>query len=55
MGGRAVKVEVIFFDIFTMVALVASQAKQPLFKDGILLIPQGHAEADILEAVTDTA
>jgi hypothetical protein len=48
MRGRAVKVEVVFLDIFTVVALTVRQTEQTLFKDGVLAIPKGHAEAQKL-------
>ncbi|NKQ36804.1 MAG: hypothetical protein HF973_14470 [Chloroflexi bacterium] len=43
------------FRIDSVVALVARQAKEALLEDGVLLIPQGHAQADVLEAVADAA
>ena len=55
MRGRAVEVEVVFFDIFPVVALAVRQAEHALFEDGIPAIPQGYAETQQLLTVADTS
>jgi len=53
VGRGAVKIEVILLHIFAMIALAGSQAKGPLFQNGIPTVPEGHAEHKKLIAVTD--
>ena len=45
MRGRAVEVEVVFLDVFAVIALAVGQSEQPFFEDGIVAIPQRQAEA----------
>src|SRR6516225_10220232 len=54
MRRRAVEVEVIFFNVFAVIAFASSQAKQPLLENGILSIPQGKGKTDHLMAIGDT-
>src|SRR5260370_25874371 len=55
MGRRAVKVEVILFDILTMVAFAVGQPKQAFFQYGILAVPQSNTEAEQLLLIADTS
>jgi hypothetical protein len=51
---RRVEVVVILLDVFAVVALVAGESKEPLLEDGILLVPQRDAQAQVLIAVTES-
>src|SRR6266481_1931366 len=53
MSRRAVKVEVILFDILTMVAFAIRQSEETLFENWIVAIPQGHAKAEKLLLIAD--
>ena len=48
-----VEVEVVFLHVLAVIALVARQAEDPFFQDGIALVPQGQGETDHLLAVAD--
>ena len=48
VGGRGVEVEVILFDVLPMVAFVAGEAKQALFENGIVAVPQGQGKTQAL-------
>ena len=48
MGRGAVEVEVILFHILAVVAFAVGEAEEPLLQDGVLLIPQGQCEAQVL-------
>jgi hypothetical protein len=37
-----------------MIALITGQAKEPLFDNGVLLVPEGHPQTDVLVAVSDS-
>src|SRR5271165_2650679 len=50
---RAVEVEVIFLNVFAVVGLTVRQAEHAFFEDGVLAIPQGHAEAQQLLIIAD--
>src|SRR5215475_7609953 len=53
MGGRAIDVEVILFDILTVVAFAVRQAEQTLLEDRILAVPQTDAQAEPLLVIAD--
>ena len=53
MRGRRVEVEVVFLHVLAVIALVAGQAEDPFFQDGIALVPQRQGETDHLVAVAD--
>ena len=50
---RAVEIEVVFLDVFAVVALAVRQAEHTFFEDGVFAIPQGHAEAQQLLVIAD--
>ena len=52
--GGTVEVEVVFLDVLTVISLVPCEAKNPLFQDGVALIPQGQCETDRLPPVADS-
>jgi hypothetical protein len=54
MGGGAVQVEIVFLNIFAMIAFAVGQAKQPLFEDGIATVPQGQGKAELLLVIGQT-
>ena len=43
---RRVEVEVVFLHVLAVIALVAGQAEDPFFQDGIALVPQRQGETD---------
>ena len=51
VGGGAIEVVVIFFDIFAVVAFVAGEAEEAFLEDGVLVIPEGEGEAEAAFAV----
>jgi hypothetical protein len=51
-GGR-VEVEVIFLDVFPMIALIASEAKEPFFQDWITAIPECQGKTEPLVVIAD--
>src|SRR5215470_6293058 len=53
MGGRGIKVEIMFFHVFTMIPLAAGQAKQPLLKDWIFSVPQRQGKTETLMPVAN--
>ena len=53
MGGRVVEVEILFLDVFAVAPLVASEAEEAFFEDGIAAVPQRQRETDALMAVAD--
>jgi len=53
MGGRAVQVEVAFLDVFAVIALIAGEAEEALFQEGVFAVPEGEGETDLLMAVAD--
>ncbi len=53
--GRGVEVEVILLHVLAVIALVAGQAENPLFQDGIALVPQRQGETDVLLPVADAS
>src|SRR5277367_805036 len=54
MSRRAIQVEVILFDILTVVAFAVCQSKQALFEYWILAVPQRDAETQQLFFIADT-
>src|SRR5262249_38498627 len=53
VGGGAIEVKIIFFDVFPVVALAIGQAKEPLLEDRVLAIPQGKRKAQPLVVIAD--
>src|SRR5229473_5644812 len=53
--GCRVEVEIIFLNVFAVIALISGQAEESLFEDGIAAIPQRQPETDHLMAVADSA
>ena len=51
--GGVVNVEVVFLDVFAMVALERGKAEEPFLEVGIFFIPKGRCEAEQLIPVTD--
>ena len=51
MGRRAVEVEVVLLDVLAVVALAVGEAEEPLLEDGVLAVPQGQREAEVLPVV----
>jgi hypothetical protein len=54
VGRRAVKVEVVFFYVLTVIALTVGKPKEALFENGVLSIPEGKGQAKPLFFVRDT-
>ena len=54
MAGRTVKVIVMFLDVFAVVAFVAGQAEQTLFKNWVFAVPHPDGEAETLLRITVT-
>jgi hypothetical protein len=40
MSWGGIQVVVDFFDIFSVISLVAGDSEQPLLQDGVLLVPE---------------
>src|SRR5205807_748310 len=53
MRRRAVEVEVIFLYFFAVVAFAIGQAEKTLLEDGVLAVPEGEREAELLLVVGD--
>jgi len=53
MSRGIVEIEVVFFDVFAMVALARCHAVGTLFENRILSVPEGKTENDELVTVTD--
>jgi hypothetical protein len=53
MGWGVLQIIVVLLDVLTVVALGASQAKQPLFEDRIAPVPEGQGETEILVPVAN--
>ena len=51
--GRGIQVVVALLDIFAVIALVAAQAEEALFEDGIAPIPERERETQALMVVAD--
>ena len=48
MGRRRVEVEVVLLHILAVVAFAVGQSEEPLLEDGVLPVPQGQAETEVL-------
>ena len=55
MRRRAVEVEVIFLDVFAVIAFVTGQAENALFQNWVALVPQRESKAEELSAVADAS
>ena len=53
VGGGAVEIVVVFFDVFAVVAFVAGEAEEAFLEDWVLVIPEGEGEAEAAFAVGD--
>jgi hypothetical protein len=53
MGRGRIEVEVIFLNVFPMVTLVPSEAKEPFFQDRIMAIPERQGKAQSLVVIGD--
>jgi hypothetical protein len=53
VGRCAIEVEIIFLDVFAVIALAVGQAKQPLLEDRVFAVPQGEGKAQPLFIVTE--
>src|SRR5271170_1637269 len=53
VGGRAVEVKVVFFDVLAVVGLAVRKTERTFLKDWIFAIPQGHAKAQQLLVIAD--
>lgn len=53
MSRSAVEVVIELLDVFTMVALVARGAKEPLFEDAVLAVPHAQTEAKTVMVVRE--
>ena len=51
VGRRAVQVEIVFLDVFSVVAFVVGQPKQPFLENRIVAVPQRDGEAEPLMIV----
>src|SRR5262245_50281800 len=52
---RRIEIEIIFLDVFAVIAFVAGEAEEALLENRVLAVPEGQREADILMAVADTS
>ena len=48
-----IEVEVVFLDVFAVIALAVGQAEQPLLEDRVLAVPQREGKAQALLVVGD--
>src|SRR5208283_72247 len=55
MRGRAIEVEVVFFNVFAVVGFAVRQAEHAFLEDGVFTIPQGYAEAQQLLIIADAS
>ena len=55
VGRGGVEIEIIFFNIFAVIALRAGEAKEAFLQDGVAAIPKGQRETDHLMAVANAA
>src|SRR5207302_11007826 len=53
VGGGRVEVEVIFLHVFPMIALTATEAKEPFFQDRITAIPERQGKTQPLVVIAD--
>jgi hypothetical protein len=54
MAGRAIKIKVVFFNVLSVISLLAGQSKRAFLQEGISSIPQGQCETEILVAIADS-
>ena len=54
MGRSGFEVVVALFNVFSVVAFVVHEAEQPLFEDGILLVPETQREAEATLSIANT-
>src|SRR6516164_7917784 len=54
MGRRAVEIEIIFFDIFAVIALGIGQSEEALLQDRVLSVPQSNSKAQPGVVVAET-
>src|SRR5215469_16936591 len=54
MRGRAIKIEVILLDVFTVVSLPVRQPEKAFLQDGIFPVPQSDCETEVLPVVRDS-
>src|SRR5688500_19480499 len=53
MGRCIVEIEIIFFDVFAVIAFTIGQAEVPLLQNGVDAVPQGECKAQALPIVRD--
>ena len=53
MRWRAVEVEVIFFDVFAVVALAVGEPEEPFFENRVFPVPEGECKTEPLLFVAD--
>ena len=53
MGRGAVEVEVDLLHVLAVVSLAVGEAEEPLLEDGVLPVPEGEREAEVLAIVGD--
>jgi len=51
VGGRAVQLVVILFDVLTVVAFAVRQAEEPFLQNGVISVPASQADAEALLVV----
>jgi hypothetical protein len=51
MGRRAVEIEVVLLHVLAVVALAVGQPEETLLENGVLAVPQGQREAQVLFVV----
>jgi hypothetical protein len=54
MAGRVIEIKVVFFDVLSVISLLARQSKGAFLQQGISPIPQGQRETEILVAIADS-
>ena len=55
VGGGRVEVEVIFFNVLSMIAFIAGEAKEPFFQDRITAIPERQGKTQPLVVIGDAS
>src|SRR2546430_3744047 len=48
-----IEIEIIFFDVFSVIAFVAGEAKNTFFEDWVAAVPKGERETDHLMAIAE--
>jgi len=48
MSRRAVKIKIVFLDIFAVIAFAVSQSEMPLFEDWVFSVPKGNGKTQPL-------